>query len=122
MLLVDDSPTVLQHLRRFLVSCPQFEVIATAADGLEAVHVARTLWPDLILMDLLMPGLNGFEATARIRQELPDVPIIAMSVLDPEAAQAAALASGADGFLAKARLFEDFEKEATRLLQPCSHQ
>lgn len=119
-LLVDDSPTILRHLRRFLVSRPQFEVIATAASGLEAVQAAQKLRPDVIFMDLLMPGLSGFEAAAWIRQALPDVRVIVMSVLDADTAQAAALDSGADGFLPKTEFYERFDEEVGRVLQPRS--
>ncbi|MCX7824110.1 MAG: response regulator [Verrucomicrobiae bacterium] len=116
-LLVDDSPVFLRQLQRILKDDTRVEVIGEAFDGAAAIQAARALRPDLVLMDLQMPRLNGLEATARIRREMPEVIVIAMSILDAEAAQAAALANGADGFLVKTEFHHAFDKEIARVLK-----
>ncbi|MBZ0293020.1 MAG: response regulator transcription factor, partial [Anaerolineae bacterium] len=79
LLLVDDHAVVRQGLKMFLKSETEFEVIGEAANGLQAIEMARQLQPDVILMDLLMPGMNGIDATRTIRQEMPDTEVIALT-------------------------------------------
>ena len=71
VLIVDDHSVVRQGLRMFLSLDPELEVVGEAADGVEAVRLARQLQPDVVLMDLLMPVMDGIAATAAIRRELP---------------------------------------------------
>ncbi|PJF26409.1 MAG: DNA-binding response regulator, partial [Phototrophicales bacterium] len=73
ILIADDHAVVRQGLRMFLSLDPDLDVIGEAVDGKQAVLMARQLSPDVVLMDLLMPGMNGIEATTAIRQEMPDV-------------------------------------------------
>lgn len=76
ILLVDDSPTIRILLRSYLESHPGLEVCAEASDGVEAIEKAQRLCPDLIVMDLSMPRMNGLEAARELKQKMPGVPII----------------------------------------------
>lgn len=101
VLIADDHSVVREGLRMFLGRDADLEVIGEAADGLEAVEQARRFLPDIVLMDLLMPGLDGVAATAIIRSELPDTEVIALtSVLESESVLRAVKA-GAIGYLLK---------------------
>src|SRR5215203_4863976 len=83
LLLVDDHAVVRQGLRMFLSLDPDFEIVGEAADGNAALKLARELQPDVVLMDLLMPGMDGIEATGILRREMPDIEVIALtSVLE----------------------------------------
>jgi len=85
VLIVDDHKVVRQGLRMFLALDPELEIVGEAVNGEEAVLSAREIHPDVVLMDLLMPKLDGIQATQRIRSELPDVEVIALtSVLEDD--------------------------------------
>jgi DNA-binding NarL/FixJ family response regulator len=101
VLIVDDHAVVRQGLRMFLGPDVGFEVVGEAASGGEAVEQARALRPDIVVMDLLLPGMNGIDATAAIRAELPDVEVVVLtSVIDDEAI-VHAVQAGAVGYLLK---------------------
>ncbi len=88
VLLADDHPTLRAGLARMLADQNDIEVVGEAADGQEAVELAEQLNPDVIIMDIVMPRLNGLEATARITSKLPHIQIIGLSMYsDPEVAQ-----------------------------------
>ena len=102
VLLVDDSPVFLEAARKHLVIQPWIELLGHACDGAEAVAQSEALQPDLVLMDLTMVGMDGVEATRRIRR-LPSAPrVIMLSLHDNEEYRRHAHAVGADGYLAKA--------------------
>jgi two-component system, NarL family, response regulator LiaR len=101
ILIVDDHVIVRQGLRMFLSADPELEIAGEAGDGAEAVRMAEELHPDLVLMDLLMPVMDGIAATAIIRQKLPDTEVVALtSVLEDESVTSAVRA-GAIGYLLK---------------------
>src|SRR5919197_743311 len=101
VLIADDHEVVRQGLRTFLELDPELEVVGEAADGREAVRLAHRLRPDVVLMDLLMPGLDGIAATQVIRRELPDTEVVALtSVLEDEKV-VGAVRAGAIGYLLK---------------------
>lgn len=101
ILIADDHSVVREGLRMFLGRDADLEVIGEAADGLEALELARQLRPDIVLMDLLMPRMDGVTAIATMRDELPDTEIIALtSVLESDAVLGAVKA-GAIGYLLK---------------------
>ncbi len=85
----------------FLSLDPQMEVVGEATNGKEALDMARTLKPDVVLMDLLMPVMDGIEATRAIRSELPDVEVIALTSVLDEGSVTAAVRAGAIGYLLK---------------------
>ena len=101
ILLVDDHDVVRQGLRMFLDLDPELEIVGEAADGAEALALTRQLRPDVVLMDMLMPVMDGVAATGAIRQELPDTEVLALtSVLEDEKV-IGAVRAGAIGYLMK---------------------
>lgn len=101
ILLVDDHPVVRKGLRALLASVPDMMVVGEATTGEEAVAQAADLQPDIILMDLHMPGLNGIEATRRIVQTDPHIGILVLTMLEDDASVFAAMRAGARGYLLK---------------------
>ncbi|HEV8696634.1 MAG TPA: response regulator transcription factor [Candidatus Limnocylindrales bacterium] len=101
VLLVDDHAMVRRGLRDFLELHDDIEIVGEAVDGADAIEQARTLQPDIVVMDLMMPGIDGIEATARIRADHPAVEVIALTSFVEEARVVAALEAGASGFLLK---------------------
>lgn len=101
ILIVDDHSVVRQGLRMFLGSDPELEIVGEARDGAEAVSLARQLQPDVVLMDLLMPVMDGIAATAAIRREAPDVEVVALTSVLEDAAVIDAMRVGAIGYLLK---------------------
>jgi len=101
VLLADDHQLFREGLANTLNAQPDFEVIGEASDGLEIVVKARELKPDLILMDIGMPGCDGLEATQRIKTELPEVTIVVLTVRDEDEKLFEAVKSGAQGYLLK---------------------
>jgi two-component system, NarL family, response regulator LiaR len=101
VLIADDHEVVRQGLRTFLEIDPELEVVGEAADGREAVRLAHRLRPDVVLMDLLMPELDGIAATQLIRQELPDTEVMALTSVLEDASVVGAVRAGAIGYLLK---------------------
>ncbi len=84
-----------------------FQVIGTAMDGSEALHMVELLRPDLILMDMHMPVMNGLQATAILRQRSPDIRIVIMTMEDSHTAEKEARAHGAHDFVSKQQVIDD---------------
>ena len=101
VLLVDDHAMVRRGMRDFLALHDDLEIVGEAADGAEAIERAAALRPDVVVMDLLMPGVDGIDATARIKAADPHVEIVAITSFIEEARIVAALEAGAAGFLLK---------------------
>jgi DNA-binding NarL/FixJ family response regulator len=101
ILIVDDHGVVRQGLRMYLTLDPELEVVGEAANGEEAVRLAHELAPDVMLMDLLMPVMDGIAATAAIRRELPDTEVIALTSVLEDSAVYGAMRAGAIGYLLK---------------------
>jgi DNA-binding NarL/FixJ family response regulator len=101
VLLVDDHAMVRRGMRDFLSLHDDLEIVGEAADGAAAIEQAAALRPDVVVMDLLMPGLDGIDATVRIKATNPDVEIVAITSFVEEARIVAALEAGASGFLLK---------------------
>ena len=101
VMIVDDHPMVRQGLRTFFSTCADIEVIAEAGNGLEAVQKCLRYPPDVILMDMVMPGIDGATATAEVLGACPDAQVIVLtSFVDPETVKRA-LAAGAISYLLK---------------------
>ncbi len=101
VLIADDHGVVRQGLRMFLGSDPEIEILGEARHGVEAVELARQLRPDVVLMDLLMPVMDGIAATVTIRRELPDTEVVALTSVLEDASIADAVRAGAIGYLLK---------------------
>ena len=101
VLLVDDHSVVRKGLRTFLSYDPDLEVVGEAADGAQALSLARELAPDVVVMDLLMPGMDGIAATAAIRRELPETEVLALTSVLEDASVVGAVRAGAIGYLLK---------------------
>ena len=103
VLLVDDSNTFLEQLTAWLAAYPQIQIAGIANTGEEAIVQVEALGPDLVLMDVSMPVMNGLEATRRIKAQ-PDAPRVVLLSLHEIVGNGAAAAIGADGFVAKPEL------------------
>ena len=118
-LVADDDAGFRQRVREFLASEPDIEVVGEAGDGDEAILSARELKPDLVLMDVRMPKMNGVGATRQLKDEMPEVEVIMVSVFDLPEYREAAMASGASGYVVKKLMVEQLVPEIRRV---CSDQ
>lgn len=110
ILLADDHKITRQGLRSLLEKEPDMEVVAEAEEGRTTVRLARELLPDVVVMDVSMPDLNGMEATRQIRAELPNVKVIALSMHSDNLFVSEMLKSGASGYLLKDCAFEELAR------------
>jgi DNA-binding NarL/FixJ family response regulator len=101
VLLADDHSVVRQGLRMFLSLDPDLEIVGEAANGAEAVQMAHALQPEVVLMDLLMPVMDGITAIGHLRRELPDIEIVALTSVLEDTAVMGAIRAGAIGYLLK---------------------
>lgn len=101
VLIADDHPIFRDGLRTLLTSISEFEVVGEAASGEEVVELAASLQPDVIVMDLHMPGLNGIEATRRVVGESPHVGVLVLTMYEDDDSVFAAMRAGAKGYLLK---------------------
>ena len=117
VLLVDDNPSFLRIATRFLQEHDDVAVVGVAGGGEEALALAQDLQPDIVLIDLAMPGLSGLETIPRLRAVLPEVGIIALTVLDTTSYWQAALSAGANDFVPKTKLNTDLLPAIRRVAQ-----
>ena len=101
ILIADDHPLVRSGLRALLMAAEDLEVVGEAATGEEAVTLASSLSPDVIVMDLRMPGINGIEATRHIVQANPRIRILVVTLFEDDDSVFAALRAGARGYILK---------------------
>jgi DNA-binding NarL/FixJ family response regulator len=101
LLIVDDHPVVRDGLRGMLESQPDFEVVGEAGDGSEAVHMVGSLNPDIVLMDLRMPVMDGVTALGEIKANNPQVHVLVLTTYDSDADILPAIEAGAAGYLLK---------------------
>ena len=101
VLIVDDHCIVREGLRMLLACDPNLEVVGEAADGAEAIQRARQLRPNVVVMDLLMPVLDGISATRAIRNELPETQVLVLTIVLERVSVVEAIRAGATGYLLK---------------------
>lgn len=101
ILLADDHTLIRKGLTELMKKREEFEVVGEACDGCEAVEKARILKPDLVLMDINMPRCSGLEAMQRIKQEMPEIKIVILTISDEDETLLKALKCGAEGYLLK---------------------
>jgi DNA-binding NarL/FixJ family response regulator len=111
--LADDHTLVRAGIRALVEKLPNVKVVGEAKDGREAILLVRELQPDLVLMDIAMPGLNGLEATARICKEMPKVRVIILSMYANEEYVREAIEAGAAGYLVKKSAAVELEQAIT---------
>jgi DNA-binding NarL/FixJ family response regulator len=116
VLLVDDHAMVRQGLRSILETYPDLEVVAEAADGMDAVERALSKEPDVVVMDINLPRLNGIDATRRIKKEAPATVVIGLSVHYSSQTHTALIEAGASALLSKEQATEDLYRTITRFL------
>ncbi len=101
IVLAEDHHVVRQGLRALLAAEPEFSVTGEAADGLKAVEVVERLKPDVLIADVMLPGLNGLEVTRQVRQRFPRTRVVVLSMHANEAYVLEALRNGASGYVVK---------------------
>lgn len=118
VLIVEDEPGVRRGLCIRLATEPGLEVVAAAADAWSALDLVRRLRPDLVLMDGRLPDVDGFAATALLRGEQPDLPIIVLSLYDDAASRERAYEAGASAFVSK----HDGDHALLTAIRTCSRE
>ena len=114
LLIVDDHEVVRTSVRMLFANIGSYEVCGEAQNGLEAIRMVPELSPDIVILDLSMPGMNGFEAAAKIRLIAPSIKIVLFSVHEiPTTARWA----GADAFVSKSSTLRDLALTVNRVLQ-----
>lgn len=117
ILLADDHIMMRDGLCALLKTQPGFEVVGLAKDGREAVRLALDLKPDVVVMDINMPGLNGMDATRQILSEVPEIKVIALSMYSDRRYVAGMLKAGVCGYLLKNAVFDELTEAISRIVQ-----
>ena len=107
VLIADDHPTILQMVRKILDEHPNLSVVGEAADGTEAVELAEELRPDVVVINVTMPKMSGFEAARRIHEKTPLTSIVILSTHKDASFIAMARQSGATGYVSKSAAAND---------------
>lgn len=115
VMIVDDHPVVRNGLRMSLADKPDMTIVGEAADGLEAEKTALEMKPDVILMDISMPRRGGFETLVLIKQQLPQVKVLIMTISEQDADLLQAVRLGADGYLLKTSTMEQINDAIRRV-------
>ncbi|ELR69984.1 response regulator [Fulvivirga imtechensis AK7] len=110
IILADDHEIVRKGIRLLLESEGDIDVVAEASDGAEAIEMVRKYHPDMLIVDIRMPVLNGIDTTARIKQEFPEVKVLVLSMHDDEEYIIKSIDCGADGYLLKDTSKPEFVK------------
>lgn len=117
VVVADDHPIYREGLITALASLQGVEVVGEAADGREALAAALTLAPDVVMMDIHMPGMNGIEATRQLTEQAPGVSVLVLTMLEDDESVFAALRAGARGYLVKGAQ----RREIARALEAVTH-
>jgi DNA-binding NarL/FixJ family response regulator len=124
LLIADDHALVRSGLRSMLEREPGFEIIGEAEDGREAVELCRSLRPDLVLMDVRMPRMDGLEATRTIKQEWPEIGVLMVTMHENPDYMLEAIKAGAAGYVLKDAPLDELISAARRVVdgEPSNHQ
>jgi two-component system, NarL family, response regulator LiaR len=117
LLICDDQAIVCEGLRAMLSPIPEIEIVGVAHNGVEAIDLTRRLHPDLILMDLKMPKMNGIQATKTIREQFPEIHVLVLTTYDADEWVINAIRSGAAGYLLKDTPQEELVKAITNTVK-----
>jgi two-component system, NarL family, response regulator LiaR len=117
LLIADDHRLVREGIKAFIAPTPGFEIVGEASNGLEAVDLAKRLHPDVILLDLVMPELDGIDATREIKNHDPNVKILIISSFVEETKVIASVKAGASGYLMKDSSPEEIETAIRNVYQ-----
>jgi DNA-binding NarL/FixJ family response regulator len=120
VLVADDSRTALRSVCEYLEFEGRFEIVGTAADGLQAVHKAELLRPELVLADLSMPQMTGLEAAKELRKSYPELRILIFTGLNGACLRDECLRWGADGLVEKSQMPEGLMEEVRKLFPKIS--
>jgi two-component system nitrate/nitrite response regulator NarL len=115
VIVADDSRTALSSVCKYLEFEGQFEIVGTAYDGVRLLQQAERFRPDLVLADLSMPQINGFEAASELRRSFPELRVLIFSELHGLSLREECLRCGADGFVEKSQMPEKLMQEVRRL-------
>jgi len=115
VLVVDDNESVRRSICQILDSQTDIEVICQAVDGADALNQARQHHPDLVLLDITMPTMNGLDAARILKREFPAMHVVIVSQHDSRGFQWAALAAGASGYVVKSNAAQDLLPEVRRV-------
>ena len=121
ILLADDHRILREGLRSLLAQQPDIAVVGEACDGEEAARLALELKPDLVIMDVVMPGTDGAAATRRIRADCPDARVIALSMHSDRRFVSEMLRAGASGYLVKDSAFEELHQAVRTVMEGRSY-
>ena len=117
VLVVDDHKIMREGLRSLLEKQPDIEVVAEAESAREALRLVQELTPDIVIIDVVMPSLNGIEATRRILSKVPTVKVIALSMYADKRFVMEMLRAGASGYLLKDCAFEELDEAIRAVIQ-----
>lgn len=106
-LIVDDDAGFRRRVQKLLATESEIEVIGEAVDGQEAILKAKEYKPDLVLMDIRMPKMNGIEATHQLKSEMPELKIIILTIFDEQEYREAVMLRGANGYIIKKSLLDE---------------
>lgn len=115
VLVVDDSESVRRSICHILRTQADIEVVCEAADGLDALNKVKEYQPDVVLLDITMPTMNGLEAAETLKKEFPSVQVLIVSQHDSRGFQWAALAAGVSGYVVKSKVGTDLIPELKKI-------
>ncbi len=106
-IIIDDDRKFLQRINGFLSSNNSIEVVGEAYNGLDVIKLCKDLYPDIVIMDIRMPVMDGIQATKILKDEFPNIKVIILTVFDLNEYRAASIKAGATGYVLKKNMYTD---------------